>query len=110
MLKNSDYERDEASAGVKKKLKSMVMPTPAHFNNYHAKSPAMMNPGFMQPQAMLYQPQFDSDNVLDDNIPEIPMMNGPGMMPNGGMSYFAPAPQYPNQFDQNHGRNNTFVT
>jgi len=130
MTKNADYERDEASAGVKKKLKSMVMPirgggkkkkrkkkgrkktvqnaqdlmpTPAHYNNYHAKSPSMMNAGFMQPQAMLYQPQFDQDNV--------PMMGGPGMMQNGGVQYFAPAPGYPNQFDQNpHGRNNTFVT
>lgn len=138
MTKNADYERDEASAGVKKKLKSMVMPirgggkkkkrkkkgrkktvqnaqdlmpTPAHYNNYHAKSPSMMNAGFMQPQAMLYQPQFDQDNVLDDNIPEIPMMGGPGMMQNSGVQYFAPAPGYPNQFDQNpHGRNNTFVT
>jgi len=130
MTKNADYERDEASAGVKKKLKSMVMPirgggnkkkrkkkgrkktvqnaqdlmpTPAHYNNYHAKSPSMMNAGFMQPQAMLYQPQFDQDNV--------PMMGGPGMMQNNGVQYFAPAPGYPNQFDQNpHGRNNTFVT
>jgi len=39
------------------------------------------------------------------------MMGGPGMMQNSGVQYFAPAPGYPNQFDQNpHGRNNTFVT
>lgn len=131
MTKNHDYERDEAPAGVKKKLKSMVMPirgggkkkkrkkkgrkktvqnatdlmpTPAHYNNYHAKSPSMMNAGFMQPQAMLYQPQFDGDNVLDDAIPDIPMlgMGGPNM------GYYAP-PQMMQMPQQDHGRNNTFV-
>jgi len=133
-----DYERDEAPAAVKKKLKSMVMPirgggkkkkrkkgrkksavtandlhgmAPASYNNYHAKSPSMMNPGFMStPQTMLYQPQYEmdglqQDDILDGNIPEIPMM-GPGMAP-PGMSYYAQAqPVYP---DPHNHRNNTFM-
>merc|ERR1711879_16822 len=139
ILKNQDFERDEAPANVKKKLKSMVMPIrgggkkkkpsrkkgrkksamntndlhampPQTYNNYHAKSPSMMNPGFMStPQTMLYQSQFEmdgmqQDDILDGNIPEIPAM-GPGMANPGMATYFSPSqPVY-----DPHARQNTFM-
>merc|ERR1740123_1721752 len=99
MLKSSDFERDEAPQAVKKKLKSMVMPIrgggkkkkrkkknkgkskkkniqaqndlkgPSQFNNFHAKSPSMMNPGFMPPpQSLIYQPQYDVDQMQGEDI------------------------------------------
>merc|ERR1711879_757522 len=118
ILKNQDFERDEAPANVKKKLKSMVMPirgggkkkkpsrkkgrkkSAMNTNDLHAMPP---------PQTMLYQSQFEmdgmqQDDILDGNIPEIPAM-GPGMANPGMATYFSPSqPVY-----DPHARQNTFM-